>query len=70
MHRNIIVIITARGMGRTSNNVQEAHNLFYSLTKAQLEGWGLKYHRLFMGKPAGDYYVDDKGVRDCEFFRD
>jgi histidinol phosphatase-like enzyme len=67
---NRIVILTARGMGRTSDNSQEASRLFESLTREQLNEWGVKYHALVMGKPAGDVYVDDKGERDNDFFKD
>jgi len=31
-------------------------------TKNQLHAWGVKYHSLFFGKPAADFYVDDKAV--------
>ncbi len=29
---------------------------------------GVNYHELFMGKPAGDLYIDDKGIKDEDFF--
>ena len=29
---------------------------------------GAKHHQLFLGKPSGDYYIDDKGVNDEDFF--
>lgn len=32
------------------------------ITIEQLEEWGVKYHNLFFGKPAGDLYIDDKGI--------
>ena len=59
---------TARGMGRSDNSPMYAHRRFYTLTKKQLDKWGVKYHGLFMGKPSGDLYVDDKGERDENFF--
>jgi hypothetical protein len=40
------------------------------LTKTQLESWGVKYHELIMGKPYGDYYVDDKAVLPNHFLED
>lgn len=67
---NVIIYQTARGMGRFNNNPQLAIQEFYSLTKEQLEKWGCKYHLLFLGKPAGDVYIDDKGIKDDEFFKD
>ena len=66
---NKIIFLTARGMGRTNDNVQEAYDLFYNLTENQLNAWGVKYHKLFLGKPSGDIYVDDKGISDEQFFR-
>jgi uncharacterized HAD superfamily protein len=61
---------TARGMGRCDNVVEEAYERFYDMTLQQLDSWGVKYHRLFLGKPAGDIYVDDKGIKDEDFFTD
>jgi hypothetical protein len=66
---NIIIMQTARGMGRHSNNPQKAIEEFYAMTTQQLKEWGVKYHSLFLGKPAGDIYVDDKGIKDEDFFR-
>jgi len=59
---------TARGMGRTNNSQVFAERLLYKITADQLKDWGVKYHRLFMGKPSGDIYIDDKGERDEDFF--
>ena len=33
-----------------------------SLTKSQLKKWGLKYHKLIMGKPSYDFFIDDKNL--------
>ena len=66
---NRIVLLTARGMGRSDNSYNYAHEAFYELTRDQLHEWGVNYHELFLGKPAGDIYVDDKGIRDEDFFR-
>ena len=65
---NEIVFFTARGMGRHNNNARLAIQEFYSLTENQLEKWGVKYHELILGKPSGDIYVDDKGIKDGHFF--
>ena len=65
---NEIVFFTARGMGRHNNNTRLAIQQFYSLTENQLEKWGVKYHELILGKPSGDIYVDDKGIKDGHFF--
>ena len=63
-----VIYQTARGMGRANNNVLESYKLFYDLTRRQLDSWGAKHHDLIMGKPAGDVYVDDKGMNDVRFF--
>tara|TARA_R100001509_G_scaffold50462_1_gene27689 strand:+ start:1999 stop:2325 length:327 start_codon:yes stop_codon:yes gene_type:complete len=63
-----IVLLTARGMGRTGNSRKYATEMFEELTKKQLKKWGVKYHELFLGKPSGDFYIDDKGINDEDFF--
>ena len=65
-----IVFQTARGMGRTDDNILQSYELFFEMTADQLEKWGVKYHRLFLGKPSGDMYIDDKGMRDSEYFKE
>ena len=65
-----IIFQTARGMGRSNNTEQFAYAKFYDITKQQLQDWGVKHHSLFLGKPAGDIYIDDKGIRDNDFFTD
>jgi histidinol phosphatase-like enzyme len=63
-----VILLTARGMGRSNNSVNFAYESFYDLTHSQLKDWGVKFHQLFLGKPAGDHYIDDKGVNDEDFF--
>ena len=63
-----IIFLTARGMGRNKNNAALAVSDFFELTREQLKSWGVKYHELFLGKPSGDLYIDDKGIKDEEFF--
>ena len=65
-----IIFLTARGMGRHENDATAATIEFYELTKKQLRSWGVKYHELFLGKPSGDFYIDDKGIKDEDFFTD
>lgn len=64
-----IVISTARGMGRSNNNQEAARSDWYEITAEQLEEWGVLHHELHLGKPAGDFYIDDKAISDLEFFR-
>jgi hypothetical protein len=65
---NTIIYQTARGMGRYDNNPAKAIQEFYAKTERQLASWSAKYHLLVLGKPAADFYVDDKGVNDEDFF--
>ena len=65
---NYIIFQTARGMGRFKNDKDRAINTFYDFTVKQLNTWGVRYNELHLGKPAGDYYVDDKGIKDEDFF--
>mgnify|MGYP003627407814 CR=1 FL=1 len=65
---NTIVFFTARGMGRSGGSSAYAYQAFEALTKNQLKEWGARYSSLILGKPAGDIYVDDKGLRDDQFF--
>ena len=50
---NYIKYFTARGSSTGKD--------WFNLTKKQLETWGAKYHELILGKPEGDFYIDDKG---------
>jgi CMP-N-acetylneuraminic acid synthetase len=49
---NRIVVHTARG-SLTGKD-------WSALTRDQLRRWGVRHHELRLGKPAGDYYVDDR----------
>ena len=58
---HIIYIETGRGSGSGID--------WYKKTKNQLEGWGLKFHKLRTGvKFAADIFLDDKGISDKDFF--
>jgi hypothetical protein len=63
-----ITYLTARGMGRYNNSRELAEKEFFDFTYNQLRDWGCKFHELHLGKPSGDYYIDDKGVNANEFF--
>tara|TARA_R100000664_G_scaffold6524_1_gene11540 strand:+ start:959 stop:1294 length:336 start_codon:yes stop_codon:yes gene_type:complete len=71
---NHIIYFTARAMGRFSGYshsiaAKKAEEVLFDLTKQQLDEWGVKYHELIMGKPHADYFIDDKGVKDEDFFK-
>ena len=55
-----IIIFTARG-STTKKDWRE-------LTEKQLKKWGLKYHKLVMGKPEGDIFIDDKAIFSEDWF--
>ena len=63
-----IIYHTARGMGTFNNDREAATDKYYDFTIEQLNSWGCKYHALFLGKPAADYYIDDKGIQSNHFF--
>lgn len=49
-----IVLFSARG---SATGIDWAET-----TRQQMLAWGVKYHQLLFGKPAADYYVDDKAM--------
>jgi hypothetical protein len=55
-------------MCRNNNDQLGAIAELYNFTHDQLLGWGVKFHKLFLGKPAGDVYIDDKACKDTDFF--
>ena len=55
-----IIIFTARFMGRSNEDQSLAYKLGYDFTKNQIDNWGIKYHKLIMGKPSYDIIIDDK----------
>jgi len=59
---NKIIIFTGRYMGRNNDNVKKAYAQGYNFTFKQLKSWGLKFHKLVMGKPSFDIMVDDKSL--------
>ena len=57
---NTIILFTARG---STTGID-----WSDLTSKQLDSWGVNYHKLYFGKPFADFYIDDKGISDGEFF--
>ena len=49
---------------------READYHVRSRTEKQLKEWGLKYTKLFFGKPRAKIYVDDRAINDSDFFVD
>lgn len=59
---HIVKIYTARYMGRTNENVSLVKKKYLKETKDQLKKWKIKYHKLYMGKPNFDLFIDDKSL--------
>ena len=57
-----IKLFTSRYMGRNNENINKAYKQGYKFTHKQLQSWGLKFHKLHMGKPSFDFLVDDKSI--------
>lgn len=66
---NFIIYFTARGMGSCNGDPLLAHEKYYDYTINQLNNWGCKYHKLYLGKPNADLYIDDHGIYDKDFFK-
>lgn len=62
-----IYIYTARGMNQFNGDVNVVHNKLFDLTEKSLNKWGIKYHKLIMGKLHYDYLIDDKSMSLGEF---
>ena len=59
---NKVIIYTARGMNLYRGNLNLIYENLYDLTYDQLLDWGLKFHRLVMGKISYDVLIDDKVI--------
>jgi hypothetical protein len=55
-----IKIFTARYMGRFMENEKIVKKKFYNETFYYLKSWNLNFHKLILGKPSFDVYIDDK----------
>ena len=56
-----IILHTARGFTTGID--------WLKLTEEQLKVWNVKYHRLIMGRPGADVYVDDKCIHVADFIQ-
>lgn len=59
---NRIIFFTARGYVTKID--------WRDLTLNQLKEWNVKYHELILNKPHADVYIDDKAIKDLDFFND
>jgi len=57
-----IILYTARYMGRCNGNISKVKKKIKPLTLKQLNKWGVKYHKIYFGKPSFDLFIDDKSL--------
>ncbi len=57
-----IVFFTARFMGRYKGDLEKVYQQGYDFTFNQLKEWGVKFHKLYLGKPSHHILVDDKAL--------
>lgn len=62
-----VIYHTARGMVSRDGCVDTIYDELYEITKEWLQRHNVLYHELVMGKPYGDYYLDDKSLTIEEF---
>lgn len=62
-----ILIFTARGMGRFKGDIEKVYNEYFNFTEKQLKKWNVKYHKLILGKPSYEIFIDDKNLSISEF---
>jgi hypothetical protein len=58
----IIILYTARYMGRCNGKLSEINKKIKPLTLKQLKKWGIRYHEIYFGKPSFDLFIDDKSL--------
>ena len=57
-----VILYTARYMGRCNGDIGEVKKRIKPLTLKQLKKWGVKYHKIYFGKPSFDLFIDDKSL--------
>ncbi len=57
-----IILYTARYMGRYNGDISKVKRKIKPLTLRQLKKWGVKYHKVYFGKPSFDLFIDDKSL--------
>ena len=57
-----IILYTARYMGRCNGSISKVKKHIKPFTLKQLKKWGVKYHKIYFGKPSFDLFIDDKSL--------
>ena len=65
---NYIKLFTSRYMGRFNEDVKKAKKVGFKFTEKQMLNWKIKYHKLILGKPSYDYFIDDKAFNSIKDF--
>lgn len=63
-------IYTSRGMRSTGNDPVASDLKYRDITEKQLADWGVKYSKLYFGKPNADVYIDNKNALMQDFFEE
>jgi capsule biosynthesis phosphatase len=58
----IVILYTARYMGRCEGNLTKIKKKIKPLTLKQLKSWKVNYNKIYFGKPSFDLFVDDKSL--------
>lgn len=66
-HGHKVVINTARKMDTYSGNIGLINKNIVRLTLDQLDQWHVPYDEIYFGKPAADFYIDDKAINVKDF---
>tara|TARA_R100000005_G_C4952167_1_gene172204 strand:- start:738 stop:1052 length:315 start_codon:yes stop_codon:yes gene_type:complete len=56
-----ITLFTSRGSGSGTD--------WFEFTKKQVDSWSIKYHKLILGKPQYDIFVDDRAINNLEWYK-
>ena len=56
-----IILYTSRGSGSGID--------WKEFTQKQVDGWGVKYHELLLGKPQYDIFVDDRAINNKDWYK-
>jgi capsule biosynthesis phosphatase len=58
-----ITICTARYMMRCNGNIQDVNRFGYDEAYGWLRKFKVNFHKLVLGKPSADMYIDDRACR-------
>ena len=62
-----IVLMSARGMGRSDGNIELVRAEVLAEIERFVEKYDVPCHEIVLAKPFANYYIDDKALRPDEF---